>query len=1232
MALTKVSGDFIQDGSITQGHLHASHGITTSDIGEGSNLYFTTARVDSRIGDLSTSDLSEGTNLYYTDARADARIALQVGSNLDLSSKSTSDLSEGTNLYYTQARFNTAFAAKSTSDLSEGTNLYYTDARADARIAAASTSDLSEGTNLYYTDARVGSYLTTNSYATQSYVNTQVSNLVDSAPSTLDTLNELAAALGDDANFSTTVTNSIATKLPLAGGTLTGALQAQPWLFRQMSNQVEYHVLNNGSLNGPSWKFRYDSATANRWVDFGYKDGNGTYYEGLKLYNNSTITWKGNTMWHAANDGSGSGLDADLLDGSHKTDIQRELVNVTSPAVTAADSCLPSTGYGFKHFLGLGPSNNDGHILGMSWTTTSSYGAQIYVDTDPNNIMAFRSRSSAGVWTGWNTVWHTNNDGSGSGLDADLLDGIDSASFVRSDANDSLSGQYTFTKTNDHAIKVGTIRGTAVGSQTGEFIQMYERVNIGGPSGWGASNTATPSYGLSTYGGTRLAVYTDYTESGGSMRAPIFYSSSDTSYYLYPNNQLSLKVYGEICNSNYAEGNLQPGALNLGRIDTDYRWTGSTWSSDVKLGMLLNFSEYYEIGLHDSGDSVNSFMYYNGTDFEMGRDLGWGTQHFTFTESVRTPIFYDSNNTTYYIDPASTGAISAIKTAGGAQIGTSTAHKLTVAGNGNYMNINYDQVWNAGGNLHLQYSSSGNIDMNYGGGYAFSRTSFRAPVFYDSDNTAYRADFTDTGNSIVAAGSYNAQNYNKPALLLNASGTGSSGAAFGMQQVTAEGWTGVFVDYEPYTGWGLYHDNPNNYFCVTAESSAGNIRSFTVPSRVSGNRTSYEKIRFDQNNGNIISGGSMYASSFIDQNNTGYYVDPASKSFLSTIHFNGILSGAGAGSEIGRNHAYDTMELKGYGAELMIGAQHSDIHINYRTCNNGAGGHTPTTWYWRAGASNNWSNHYMGLIESSSSMRAPIFYDSNNTGYYIDPNSVSQISGLTVTNRISGTIDGVGISGYGTNSISFQQTSGSFAGRSGWHNHIICNHGNGSNYYNTVISMDFWGAVYHSRLEGGSYAGPYMFCSAAAGFTSGHEINSSLRMKAAEFWDYNNTNYYAHLDATGYSIRIAGTVQSNYSDIQLKDVIENIPNALDKVNQLNGFYYYPNEIAQGYGYKKKKEVGLSAQEVEAVLPEIVDKAPVSDKYKTIQYERVIPLLVEAIKELKADNDSLRARIETLENQ
>ena len=58
--------------------------------------------------------------------------------------------------------------------------------------------------------------------ATTAYTDTAISNLVDSSPSTLNTLNELAAALGDDANFSTTVTNSIATKMPLSGGVFTG--------------------------------------------------------------------------------------------------------------------------------------------------------------------------------------------------------------------------------------------------------------------------------------------------------------------------------------------------------------------------------------------------------------------------------------------------------------------------------------------------------------------------------------------------------------------------------------------------------------------------------------------------------------------------------------------------------------------------------------------------------------------------------------------------------------------------------------------------------------------------------------------------------------------------------------------------------------------------------------------------------------------------------------------------
>jgi len=63
-----------------------------------------------------------------------------------------------------------------------------------------------------------------NDAARKTDVDTAVANLVDTAPAALDTLNELAAAINDDANFSTTITNSIATKLPLAGGTMSGAI------------------------------------------------------------------------------------------------------------------------------------------------------------------------------------------------------------------------------------------------------------------------------------------------------------------------------------------------------------------------------------------------------------------------------------------------------------------------------------------------------------------------------------------------------------------------------------------------------------------------------------------------------------------------------------------------------------------------------------------------------------------------------------------------------------------------------------------------------------------------------------------------------------------------------------------------------------------------------------------------------------------------------------------------
>jgi hypothetical protein len=214
---TNIGGDLVVTGTIT-GDGSGLSGVTS----------YTSTDFAADLATKTTTNLAEGTNLYYTNARFDTQLA----------TKSTTNLAEGTNLYYTTARANTDFdsrlSLKSTSDLTEGTNLYYTDTRARGSLSAGSgisydslsgiialdlisspltTSLVTESpSRLYYTDARVGDYLLNNAYATESYVTTQISNLVDSAPAALDTLNELAAALGDDENFATTITNALGDK------------------------------------------------------------------------------------------------------------------------------------------------------------------------------------------------------------------------------------------------------------------------------------------------------------------------------------------------------------------------------------------------------------------------------------------------------------------------------------------------------------------------------------------------------------------------------------------------------------------------------------------------------------------------------------------------------------------------------------------------------------------------------------------------------------------------------------------------------------------------------------------------------------------------------------------------------------------------------------------------------------------------------------------------------------
>ena len=121
---------------------------------------------------------------------------------------------------------------------------------------------------------------------------------------------------------------------------------------------------------------------------------------------------------------------------------------------------------------------------------------------------------------------------------------------------------------------------------------------------------------------------------------------------------------------------------------------------------------------------------------------------------------------------------------------------------------------------------------------------------------------------------------------------------------------------------------------------------------------------------------------------------------------------------------------------------------------------------------------------------------------------------------------------------------------------------------------------------------------------------------------------------TAGQIRATNTITAFYSDRRLKTELGKIENALDKIDQLTGIIYTQNKLAEEFGYNDYEEqVGLYAQDVQKVQPQAVKPAPfdiaedgsskTGDNYLTVQYEKLIPLLVEGIKELRVEINALK---------
>ena len=138
---------------------------------------------------------------------------------------------------------------------------------------------------------------------------------------------------------------------------------------------------------------------------------------------------------------------------------------------------------------------------------------------------------------------------------------------------------------------------------------------------------------------------------------------------------------------------------------------------------------------------------------------------------------------------------------------------------------------------------------------------------------------------------------------------------------------------------------------------------------------------------------------------------------------------------------------------------------------------------------------------------------------------------------------------------------------------------------------------------------------------SGATARTSLGVGTGSNVQFNSIGAGTAASGTAGEIRATNDVVAYYSDDRLKIKKGNIENALDKVMTLNGFHYTANELAERLGYEVKPEVGVSAQEVQKILPEIVVPAPIDENYLTVHYHKLVPLLIESIKELKQELDA-----------
>ena len=466
----------------------------------------------------------------------------------------------------------------------------------------------------------------------------------------------------------------------------------------------------------------------------------------------------------------------------------------------------------------------------------------------------------------------------------------------------------------------------------------------------------------------------------GDFRAPIFYDSNDTAYYLDPaNTTLSLKTRSSIVINNASAPN------NLAMLNIGYSGGGETRAIDIQGGW--SGGENKSITFTHASGSTNIVAQINAQHNSPGSKLRWGklyhsgdssaytmelisesttSAYLTVVGSVRAPIFYDSANTAYYLDPNSLSNIRhTIFDVGSNVVG---ATGIGVLFDGNYTSGQYRHRFRKydDGNglpLYVDYAhataNSFTAIARFGGGGSYNPFSvygtadasgdFRAPIFYDSNNTSYYLDPNST-TSLRTVGSWRSDS------------STWDGEFSGKIQYHSNHWYFQSGDL-----WIFRNSGGTNVATINQSGVISAAFSGSLTGNITGNVT-----------GTVINIAGNGAGA--DPYGTIAVTEPAGASNYS---YYGLTRQANIGTGFG---------LTGTNGALGLGAN----AFWFGTATSTAAGVMGSAYI----AFNGSSLVAVGTADATQ------FRDRDNTAYYIDAASTSNLVGLTVANTITGSISG----------------------------------------------------------------------------------------------------------------------------------------------------------------------------------------------------------------------------------